>query len=145
MNIWKRLNNLIGRKASAPVASASSAMRPPSMPEDEPEIVVPEVTVAQLQALLSEDTPPLVIDVREPYEWRLVRMADALHIPMNDVPSQIDSLPQNQPIVVMCAHGSRSYSVAAWLIEQGFDASSLEGGITEWARQGCKVDQTPPQ
>jgi rhodanese-related sulfurtransferase len=90
-----------------------------------------------------------VIDVREAYEWRLVRMSPTYHsvrhIPMNEVPAALDNLPRDQRIVVMCAHGSRSYSVAAWLIEQGFQASSLAGGITQWARRGGAVEQGEPK
>jgi rhodanese-related sulfurtransferase len=102
---------------------------------------VPEISVEGLQVALASDVPPLVIDVREAYEWRLVRLAAARHLPMNEVPSQLDTLPHDCAIVVMCAHGSRSYSVAAWLIEQGYAASSLAGGITEWAKRGGPVEQ----
>jgi rhodanese-related sulfurtransferase len=70
-------------------------------------------------------------------------MAAARYVPMNDVPDSLDSIPRDRPIVVVCAHGSRSYSVAAWLIEQGYDASSLAGGITQWASQGGEVEQGP--
>jgi rhodanese-related sulfurtransferase len=136
MNLWKRVQNFFGGEKSTPPP-------PPHLPieDDEPEIVVPEITVEQLQTALSDSLPPLVIDVREPYEWRLVRMTAARHIPMNEIPAHLDSLPRDRPVIVMCAHGSRSYSVAAWLIEQGVDASSLAGGITQWASRGGAVEQ----
>jgi rhodanese-related sulfurtransferase len=111
------------------------------MQEDEPEISVPEISVEELQAALAQAQPPLMIDVREPYEWRLVRMTEAHHIAMNEIPTRLNSIPRDRPVVVMCAHGSRSYSVAAWLIEQGVNASSLAGGITAWARRGGAVEQ----
>lgn len=140
MNLWQRVQNLFGGEKSAPPP-------PPRAPieNDEPEIVVPEISVEQLQAALADSQPPagipLVIDVREPYEWRLVRMTAARHIPMNEIPALLDSIPRDRPVVVMCAHGSRSYGVAAWLIEQGVDASSLAGGITQWANRGGAVEQ----
>jgi rhodanese-related sulfurtransferase len=136
MSLWQRVRNLLGGEKSAP----TTPPRPP-MPEEEPEIVVPEITVEELATALSQPQSPLVLDVREPYEWRLVRIADARHVPMNDVPAQLDTLPRDRAIVVMCAHGSRSYSVAAWLIEQGLNASSLQGGITQWASRGGAVEQ----
>jgi rhodanese-related sulfurtransferase len=136
MKFWQRLHKWIGGGKSAPPAPLVVPM-----PEDEPEIVVPEITVEQLAAALVEPEPPLVIDVREPYEWRLVRLAAARHLPMNEVPAQLDSIPRDRAVVVMCAHGSRSYSVAAWLIEQGIQASSLAGGITQWANRGGAVEQ----
>jgi rhodanese-related sulfurtransferase len=124
-------------------AQPSSPRRPlpPPAPVDEPEIEVPEIAVETLQTALASSTPPLVIDIREPYEWQLVRMRDVRHIPMNDVPAHLDSLPHDRTVVVMCAHGSRSYSVAAWLIEQGIQAVSLAGGITQWAQRGGQVEQ----
>ena len=144
MNLWQRVRNLLGGAKSIPPPPPSISMQnsmQDSVQEEEPEIVVPEITVEELQAQLSQVEPPLVLDVREAHEWRLVRMAAARHLPMNDVPSQLDTLPRDRAVVVMCAHGSRSYSVAAWLIEQGVNASSLEGGITQWASRGGPVEQ----
>ena len=135
MSLWQRMRSLFGQK-SAPPPSPSM-----DLPGDEPEIVVPEVTVAELREALAQAEPPLVLDVRELHEWRLVRMAAARHLPMNDVPAHLESLPREHQVVVMCAHGSRSYSVAAWLIEQGVNASSLQGGITQWARRGGAIEQ----
>lgn len=139
MGLWNRVRSLLGEKNSPPPPP-----RVPMQVEEEPEIVVPEVTVEELQSALAQAEPPLVLDVREPHEWRLVRMADAHHLPMNDVPAQVETLPRDRSLVVMCAHGSRSYSVAAWLIEQGFKASSLQGGITQWASRGGPVEQGTP-
>ena len=141
MNLWKRVRTIFG---SAPRAATPRVVSPPMMAEEEPEIAVPEITAVQLQAALQGSEPPLVIDVREPYEWRLVRMEGARHVPMNDIPAQHDTLPRDRAVVVICAHGNRSYCVAAWLIEQGIDASSLAGGITQWARQGGMVEQGAP-
>jgi rhodanese-related sulfurtransferase len=139
MNIWKRVRSLVSGKESVLPVRQAPKFSPTQ--DDEPEIVVPEISVEELQAALGAAEAPLVIDVREPYEWRLVRMTAARHIPMSDVPAQLDSLPRDRAVVVMCAHGSRSYSVAAWLIEQGIHASSLAGGITQWASRGGEVEQ----
>jgi rhodanese-related sulfurtransferase len=134
MKLWQHVRNLLGGEKSTP---------PPRVPlsNDEPEVVVPEITVEELQAALAQTEPPLVLDVRENHEWRLVRIAVARHLPMNDVPAHLDTLPRDRAVVVMCAHGSRSYSVAAWLIEQGINASSLAGGITQWVARGGSVVQ----
>ena len=119
--------------------NAQSAAPPLTAPAPDPEpeaLTVPELTVADLQRAMRDAQPPLVLDVREPYEWRQVHLPTALHIPMNDLPARLAELPPTQAIVVLCAHGSRSYSVAGYLIEQGYQASSLAGGISEWARRG---------
>ncbi|MCC6457135.1 MAG: rhodanese-like domain-containing protein [Caldilineaceae bacterium] len=140
MKLWQRVRTLLGAEKSAPLPPPHLSMQD-AMHNDEPEIVVPEITVEELQAALAQPEPPLVLDVREPHEWRLVRLVAARHLPMNDVPAQLDTLPRDRAVVVMCAHGSRSYDVAAWLIEQGIEASSLAGGVTEWARRGGPVAQ----
>ena len=140
--MFNRLRNWFGstKQKSAPPP------RPLPPPEPEPEeLVVPEVTVATLQEVLEQNVPPLLLDIREPWEWRQVHMPTALHIPMNDVPAQLTALPQERTIVVICAHGSRSYGVAGYLIEQGYRASSLRGGITEWVRNGGDYRQGAEQ
>ncbi len=134
-NLLSRLRTRLWGKPPVPVRPL-----PPLEPEPE-EITVPEVTVADLQQALTGDQPPLLLDVREPWEWRQVHMVNALHIPMNDVPARIAELSREQTIVVICAHGSRSYGVAGYLIEQGYQASSLAGGITQWAHDGGAISR----
>ena len=135
---FQQLRQQIWGKPAAPV-------RPLPPPEPEPaEIAVPELTVAALQQALASDQPPLLLDVREPYEWRQVHIPQALHIPMNDIPQHLAELPPSQPIVVFCAHGSRSYSVAGYLIEQGYAASSLAGGINALVQAGVAFRKNTP-
>lgn len=134
-NFLQQLRQRIWGKPQTPVRSL-----PPPAPEPE-ELPVPELTVAELQMQLISDQPPLLLDIREPYEWRQVHLPAALHIPMNDVPPRLAELPLATPIVVICAHGSRSYDVAGYLIEQGYTAYSLAGGITQWARAGGEISQ----
>ena len=137
MKLPKFLRNLI--RPAKPI--------PPPLPPPEPEpeeIDVPEITSTDLMTQLAEnvgqDTSSLLLlDVREPYEWRQVHMSNAIHIPMNEVPNRVAELSIDADIVVICAHGQRSYGVAAYLIEQGYRARSLEGGITSWAVEGGNI------
>ena len=55
---------------------------------------------------------------------------------MNDVPTALDRLDRDDEIVVVCKVGSRSAYVAAWLNQQGFRASNLDGGLMAWAGAG---------
>lgn len=115
-----------------------------SQHEEESEPVVTEISAAELRLRRAGDNPPTVLDVRELYEWQQVRMPDSLHIPMNDVPHRLDDLPRGRPLVVMCAHGIRSYGVTAYLVGRGYQAVNLTGGITQWAIQGGAVEQGRP-
>jgi len=135
MNFFQSIKQRLTKSAPKP----SFSPVPPPDPEPE-EIAVPEVTVAELQSELAGAQPPLLLDVREPYEWNQVRIPRALHIPMNSVPSCLAELSKETPIVVFCAHGSRSYGVAHYLLENGYTARNLKGGITLWHQQGGAVE-----
>ncbi|NUQ39586.1 MAG: hypothetical protein HUU23_17740 [Caldilineales bacterium] len=82
----------------------------------------------------------LLLDCREPWEVRQARVPGSLHIPMNDIPDRLHELEQDAAIVVICAHGNRSHGVAGFLIEQGFDASNLTGGIARWHAAGGEIE-----
>ena len=147
MGLWKNLRRMLGQESVRPVTPPS----PPTPPleDDLPEPNVPELTIDEFRRVLADPNPPLVLDIRELYEWRQVRLSFARHIPMNEVPQHLAELQAahaahtgaTPAVVVMCAHGSRSYSVAAWLNAQGVPAASLDGGITQWSVQGGEVAQ----
>ena len=92
-------------------------------------------------------TPPLLLDVREPWEFERAAIriegARTLHIPMNTIPQRLDELDAAQPVVCICHHGMRSAQVAAFLERQGFEAVyNLAGGIDAWSAQ---IDPTVPR
>ena len=89
---------------------------------------VPEVTAAELMAELRSGGPPLVLDCRESYERRQGYIPGSMHIVMREIPYHLDAIDRSADIVVACAHGSRSFGVAGYLIENGFRARSLKGG-----------------
>ncbi|MEP7155833.1 MAG: rhodanese-like domain-containing protein [Betaproteobacteria bacterium] len=96
-----------------------------------------QMTVQQLQAALSveESVRPLMIDVREPWEWQLAHIEGSRHLPMGQIPSHADELDKTHPTVVICHHGTRSLQVVAFLERMGFsNLHNLQGGIDAWAR-----------
>jgi rhodanese-related sulfurtransferase len=78
-----------------------------------------------------------LIDVREPWEFEVARIAGAKLVPMGDIPSRAhQEFDPDDHIVVVCHHGVRSMNVTAWLRQQGFEkAQSMRGGIDAWSRQ----------
>ena len=85
---------------------------------------------------------PLLLDVREPWEFDTCSIAGALLMPMNSVPQRMQELDDDAEIVCVCHHGARSMSVGAFLERQGFsNITNLTGGIHAWATQ---VDGTMP-
>jgi rhodanese-related sulfurtransferase len=84
------------------------------------------------EAELEVETVPngsFLLDVREPGELAWGTDVAARTIPMDLVPHHLADLPRDRRIVVVCAAGARSFGVAHWLREQGFDAWSLAPGI----------------
>lgn len=83
---------------------------------------------------------PLLLDVREPWEFALAAIRvegwRTLHIPMSDIPARVGELDPRRPVVCICHHGLRSAQVVAFLERQGFDAAyNLGGGIDAWSQQ----------
>ena len=103
-----------------------------------------EITVDQLKQQLASATPPLLLDVREQWEFDTANIQSSKLMPMGEIPSRAhQELDEEAPILVLCHHGARSLSVAAWLRQQGFDkAQSVSGGIDAWSRT---IDPTIPR
>ena len=79
---------------------------------------------------------PLLLDVREPWEYNIVHLEDSVLMPMRQVPVEADSLDADREIIVICHHGIRSRHVAHYLESRGFDrVINLRGGVDAWARE----------
>ena len=96
-----------------------------------------ELTPDECKAHLEQaETRPLLLDVREPWEYRIVHIEDSQLVPMREIPEVIESLDPHQEIIVICHHGIRSRQVALFLEHQGFpNVVNLSGGLDAWARQ----------
>jgi rhodanese-related sulfurtransferase len=101
------------------------------------------MTPQQLHHYLANATvPPLLLDVREPWEYQIGHLDGATLIPMRQIPQQAAVLDRNAEIVVICHHGVRSFQVAAYLERLGFMRTvNLTGGMDAWAKQ---VDPSVP-
>lgn len=95
---------------------------------------LPEISAGELESRLRASDPPVVLDVREPWEREIARLTGTLDIPMNEVPARLAELPKDRDIVVMCRSGGRSSKVAEYLHRMGYRAANLTGGILAWAR-----------
>jgi rhodanese-related sulfurtransferase len=94
-----------------------------------------EIDSLTLKERLDGENPPVVLDVREPWELEIASIDGALAIPLGELTSRASELPRDRPLAVMCHHGGRSAQATAWLRNQGFDrASNVAGGIDAWAR-----------
>jgi rhodanese-related sulfurtransferase len=88
----------------------------------------------ELQQYLTQ-ARPLLLDVREPWEFSTCHIEGSQLIPMRDIPLKIKTLDPQQEIVVICHHGIRSRQVAYFLEHNGFTrVINLSGGVAAWAR-----------
>lgn len=107
-----------------------------------------QITAPQLKAWLDDPArpKPLLLDVREPWEFAVCRLPGAQAMAMRSVPARYPELQcepgKEREIVVICHHGARSYQVAMFLEQQGFaNLYNLYGGVAAWAQQ---VDPAMP-
>jgi adenylyltransferase/sulfurtransferase len=95
-----------------------------------------EIDVPTAHAWLESAAPPVLVDVREPFEVEICRIAGSLTIPLGELPAQLGALPSDRPILIHCHHGGRSLQAAKFLRAKGFARStSMRGGIEGWAEQ----------
>lgn len=98
---------------------------------------------AELADYIQTGHTPVLLDVREPWEWNLCRVPGAVLIPMHELPSRIGELNKHAETVVICHHGVRSYHAARYLETTGFDnVINLSGGVAAWAEE---VDPAMPR
>ncbi|ODU37569.1 MAG: sulfurtransferase [Thiobacillus sp. SCN 63-374] len=98
---------------------------------------------AELAAHLQTGHAPVLLDVREPWEWNLCHLPDAILIPMRELPVRLHELDKDAETVVICHHGVRSYHAARYLETLGFgDVVNLSGGVAAWADE---VDPAMPR
>ena len=84
----------------------------------------------------------IVVDVRESYELRSGIIPGAISIPMGQLQARMSELDKAKPHAIVCASGSRSASVAAWLSKQGFNVANLVGGMSLWIGARHPVQRT---
>jgi rhodanese-related sulfurtransferase len=87
------------------------------------------------EALELQALGALLLDVREDDEWEAGRSALATHISLGEVPDHVEDLPRDRVIVCICRSGARSGRASKFLLEQGFEAVNMEGGMLSWAAQ----------
>jgi rhodanese-related sulfurtransferase len=95
---------------------------------------VRRINAAQLAVQL-EHEDPMLLDVREPWEFEICHIDGSVNIPMGQIPRQLEQLQTATEIVVICHHGIRSQQVIIFLQQQSAAALvNLDGGIDAWAR-----------
>lgn len=99
---------------------------------------------SQLRAWLDDASrdKPVLLDVREPWEYEKARIEGSQLVPMRELPARVAEIDDDREVVAICHHGGRSMQVAMFLEKQGFRrVHNLTGGIDAWSRT---VDPSVP-
>ena len=86
----------------------------------------------------------VLVDVREQYEWDAGHSPHARSLPMSELNVRLAELPRDQPLAMVCHAGSRSARVTSALIEAGYDAVNVEGGMLAWVQAGGEIVSEGP-
>ena len=100
---------------------------------------LPSVSAAELSEKLKNGKKPLVVDVRQPGEYRSGHINGAKLIPLGELSGRLKELPKNKEIVLVCASGSRSRSATKILVREGYEAVNMNGGMISWSRSGLSI------
>ena len=74
-----------------------------------------------------------LLDVREPVELAVEHLPEAVNIPLGELRARLEELPRDQEILVVCRSGERAYSATRILLQHGFDARVVSGGMLSHA------------
>jgi rhodanese-related sulfurtransferase len=106
---------------------------------------MPEATqIPADEAIALVEADGWLLDVREPDEWNRGHAPAAHLIPMGSIMDRIDEIPADERIVVVCHSGYRSWQVTKALVEAGYDAVNVAGGMEAWQSAGGVVVTDSP-
>jgi rhodanese-related sulfurtransferase len=101
---------------------------------------LPGISVAELRERLSHQPTPVLVDVREPWEYAQAHVAEARLIPLGELERRVGEIPRDRPILAICHSGQRSHAAAAYLMNLGYpDVANVEGGTAAWIERGFPV------
>jgi rhodanese-related sulfurtransferase len=100
------------------------------------------ITVRELKSRLEAGDRPILLDVREAWEFELAHLEGSKLIPMSQLQSRFTELDPASETVVICHHGNRSSYVTQALQRAGFErVLNLEGGLDAYS----SVDESVPR
>lgn len=91
-----------------------------------------EIDADELSAAIKGETPPILLDVREPWEYEQSHLSGSLLLATLDFAALLPRLQAAPSVVTLCAHGIRSLSAALFLRQRGVAARSLSGGLSQF-------------
>ena len=100
-----------------------------------------KITAEEINEKLKFGKRPLILDVRQPDEFRTGHINGAKLIPLNELHRRIDELPKGREIICICATGNRSTSASKILMKEGFTVFNAQGGMFAWRRAKLPIQK----
>ena len=97
------------------------------------------LSAAEANTRTNSDQPLVILDVRQPNEYRAGHIKGAKLIPLDELGRRMKELPEDTEILCVCRSGSRSGAAVGQLGRAGFEAMNLRGGMIGWQRAGYPV------
>ena len=126
---------------SSPTSSPPVSAAPPPEEEDNAaHLAHIECGAQEVKERIDAGEPVVLLDVRESFQTAGGIIPGALVIPLGQLQRRWEELKDANEVVCYCAAGVRSFQAAAFLREKGLiNATSMEGGISQWMQIGGKV------
>lgn len=93
---------------------------------------IKEITPVEVENKINRESDIHIIDVREDSEVANGMIPTAEHIPMNNIPQELDRLDKDKEYILVCRSGKRSWNVAGYMQQEGFKVRNMTGGMLEW-------------
>ena len=100
---------------------------------------VATIAVKEVEGRMQQKPRPLLIDVRQPEEFRGGHAPGAKLIPLGQLKTRMAELPKNREILCICQTGSRSKNAVRQLEAAGFKVTNVGGGMNAWTRAHLPV------
>ena len=109
---------------------------------DEAKQQIKEVTPEQVRDMQARNERTIYLDVREPNEWNLGRIPQAIHLPRGNLETKVEAIiDRGQKVVIYCARGNRSALAALTMKQMGYeDVASMSRGFQGWAEIDGEVE-----
>jgi rhodanese-related sulfurtransferase len=98
-----------------------------------------ELNPKEAQEYISSTPGLQLIDVRGTDEWADGYIPGAKLIPLHALQARMIELDRDKPVLLYCASGGRSSRALQFLLQQGYQAKHVSGGIYDWYQEGLPV------
>ena len=140
-----------GLMFDSPALAQEQAVQANESGRDEPDSQAPQpifrsISAVEAAQMIDSGKDVQIIDVRTPEERKQFRIADTQLVPVGDVIRGVFRPDLDQPLILLCAVGGRSYVAGKFMSARGYrEIYNMEGGIESWRRAGLPLETGPEE